>query len=327
MAKKDNQIFLGIDSTNYTDHYKQIFQAVEQLIIDPKNRFHKLKFPDLKKMIQSYSDTQVIGLSDPQEFKDHPDYKYDQVTSAFIQGCAGRLDRWENVKDLPNPIALRSITKTKIMKTCQEQGRDYFYIDTGYFGNLGKAKLYHRITRNAMQYLGPIIDRPSDRFDATGVKLRSFHSTKKSHHGDRILLCPPSDKAMQHGWGLNLKVWLKDTIKTIQQYTDREIVVREKGSRTERQLLNPISEALDDNIYCTVTYNSIAAIESLMYGKPVFALGPNAAYHFAKSDLSEIENPLIPDDDELHRFFCHLAYCQFTKKELLDGTAWSILNQ
>ena len=327
MAKKDNQIFLGIDSTNYTDHYKQIFQAVEQLIIDPKNRFHKLKFPDLKKMIQSYSDTQIIGLSDPQEFKDHPDYKYDQVASAFIQGCAGRLDRWENVKDLPNSIALRSITKTKIMKTCQEQGRDYFYIDTGYFGNLGKAKLYHRITRNAMQYLGPIIDRPSDRFDATGVKLRSFHSTKKSHHGDRILLCPPSDKAMQHGWGLNLKVWLKDTIKTIQQYTDREIVVREKGSRTERQLLNPISEALDDNIYCMVTYNSIAAIESLMYGKPVFALGPNAAYHFAKSDLSEIENPLIPDDDELHRFFCHLAYCQFTKKELLDGTAWSILNQ
>lgn len=327
MAKRDNQTFHGIDSTDYTDHYRDIFKAVEQLLIDPKSRFQKLKFQDLKKMIQSYSDTQVIGLSDPEAFRDHPDYKFDQVAAAFIQGCAGRLDRWENIRDLPNPIALRSITKTKIMKTCSEQGRDYFYIDTGYFGNLGKSKTYHRVTRNAMQYLGPILDRPSDRFDATKVKLRPFNSDKKKYRGDRILLCPPSDKAMQHGWGLNLKKWLQDTVKTIRQHTDREIVIREKGNRTERQLLNPMSEALDDNIYCMVTYNSIAAVESLMYGKPVFALGPNAAHHFAKSDLSEIENPLIPDDEELQRFFYHLAYCQFTKKELIDGTAWSILNQ
>ena len=325
MAK--NYTFRGIEDTDYTDHYKELFKTVEQLAIDPKNRFQKTKFEDLKKMIQSYSNTQVIGLSDPKAFRDHPDYKYDQVTSAFIQGCAGRLDRWENIKNLPNPIALRSITKTKIMKTCQAQGRDYFYIDTGYFGNAGKAKLYHRITRNAMQYLDPIIDRPSDRFDATGVKLRSFHSTKKSHHGNRILLCPPSDKAMQHGWGLNLKTWMAETIKTLKQHTDREIVIREKATRTERQLVNPMGEALDDNIYCMVTYNSIAAVEALQYGKPVFALGPNAAHHFARDDLSQIENPLIPDDDEVYKFFCHLAYCQFTKSEMLNGTAWAMLNE
>jgi hypothetical protein len=325
MAK--NHIFRGIEDTDYTDHYKKIFRAVEKLILDPTNQFEKTKFSDLKKMIQSTDSTQLIGLSDPAEFRNNPDYKYDQVVGAFVQGCVGRLSRWEKVANLPNPIALRSITKTKIMQTCLEQGRDYYYIDTGYFGNAGKAKLYHRITRNAMQYLDPIIDRPSDRFDATGVKLRSFHSTKKSHHGSRILVCPPSEKAMHHGWGLDLQTWLTETVDTIRQHTDREIVIREKATRTERQLVNPMGEALDDNIYCLVTYNSIAAVEALQYGKPIFALGPNAAHHFARDDLSQIENPLIPDDDEVYKFFCHLAYCQFTKSEMLNGTAWAMLNE
>ena len=42
---------------------------------------------------------------------------------------------------------------------------------------------------------------------------------------------------------------------------------------------------------------------------------------------SEIEDPLIPDDDEVYKFFCHLAYCQYTKTEMLNGTAWAMLNE
>jgi hypothetical protein len=132
---------------------------------------------------------------------------------------------------------------------------------------------------------------------------------------------------MTCGWGLNLQDWITETVETIKQYTDREIVIREKGSRTDRQINNTIEDALDDDIYCLVTYNSIAAVEALMYAKPVFALGPNAAHHFAKTDLSEIENPLIPTDDEIYKFFYHLAYCQLTKAEMQNGTAWAILNQ
>lgn len=327
MAKNNDRVFRSIEDTDYTEHYKNLFRAVEMLALDPTNIYEQTTFRDLQKMIKNQSRTQIIGLSDPEEMQFDPDCRYDRVVAAFIKGCAGRLGRWEDCRDDPNPIALRSIVKTPLMKECEEKGKDYYYIDTGYFGNFGKAKTYHRITKNAMQYLGPVIDRPDDRFQTTGTKLRSFTSEKKRYKGSRILLCPPSEKAMRCGWGLDLQQWLTETIDTIKQHTDREIVVREKGSRTDRQITNTIEDALDDDIYCMVTYNSIAAVEALMYAKPVFALGPNAAHHFAKNDLSEIENPLIPDDEEVRKFFCHLAYCQFTKAEMQNGVAWSIINE
>ena len=327
MAKADHRVFRSIDDTDYTDRYKQLFRMVEQLTLDTMGTYSNITFRDLKNMIEQYNEHKVIGISDPEEFKDHPDYKYDQVVAAFVQGCNGELAPWREIQNLPNPIALRSIVKTPIMNQCPEQGRDFYYIDTGYFGNYGKAKTWHRITKNAMQYLGPIIDRPDDRFKQTETKLVPFRSGKKKYKGSRILVCPPSEKAMRNGWGLDLNEWLDETVATLKQHTDREIIIREKKIRHERQIHDTIEDALKDDIYCMVTYNSIAAIEALIYGKPVFALGPNAAHHFAKHDLSEIEDPLIPDDDEVYKFFCHLAYCQYTKTEMLNGTAWAMLNE
>lgn len=327
MAKSSVQTFRGLDQTDYTDRYKRLFELVEFLSIDPHNIYGGSSFDDLREMIQNNIPNKVLGISDPEEFEDHPDYKFDKVVAAFIMGCGGELSPWRDCQDLSNPIALRSIVKTPIMQACRQQNRDFYYIDTGYFGNYGKGKTYHRIVRNAMQYLGPIIDRPEDRFERTETKLTPFNTNKKKHKGSRILLCPPSEKAMRCGWGLDLQSWMDETINTLRKHTDREIVIREKKIRHERQLHDTIWDAFADDIYCVVTYNSIAAVEALIAGKPIFALGPNAAHHLARNDLAEIENPLIPDDDEVRRFFCHLAYQQWTKTEMLNGTAWSMLNR
>lgn len=327
MAKSRLATFRGLDWTDYTVRYKRLFEAVELLSVDPNNIYGGPSFDDLREMIKNTTPNKVLGISDPEEFENHPDYKFDKVVAAFIMGCGGELSPWRDCQTLPNPIALRSIVKTPIMQACREQGRDFYYIDTGYFGNFGKGKTYHRIVRNAMQYLGPIIDRPDDRFLQTGTKLIPFNTKKQKHQGSRILLCPPSEKAMRNGWGLDLDTWLQETVATLQQHTDREIVIREKKIRHERQLHDTIWDAFADDIYCVVTYNSIAAVEALIAGKPIFALGPNAAHHFARSNLADIENPIIPDDDEVRHFFCHLAYCQYTKAEMLNGTAWAMLNE
>ena len=327
MAKASDAAFQGIDSTDYTERFQQLFRMVESLAVDPMNIYGEASFEDLINMIHNYSTTKIIGISDPEEFRDHPDYKHDRTVAAFCQGAGGSLAPWSEAQHLGNPIALRSIVKTPIMQTCLRQGRDFYYIDTGYFGNYGKGKTYHRIVRNAMQYLGPIVDRPDDRFARTETRLRSFQSNKKRDRGSRILLCPPSEKAMRCGWGLDIQTWLDETVKTLRYYTDREIVIREKRVRTERVATDTIWEALADDIYCLVTYNSIAAVEALIMGKPVFAMGPNAAHHLARTDLADIENPLMPDDEEVRRFFCHLAYQQWTKAEMLNGTAWAMLNE
>lgn len=327
MAKPRHATFRGLDETDYTPRMRQLFELVEYLAVDPFNTYGGTSFDDLKNMIQDYSPNKILGISDPEDHADQPGAKFDKTVAAFVQGCAGYLAPWKEVQHLPNPIALRSIVKTPVMEACRDQNRDFYYIDTGYFGNYSKGKTYHRIVRNAMQHLGPIQDRPEDRFLRTSTTLVSFHTKKKRYRGSKILLCPPSEKAMRCGWGLDLDTWMQDTVGELRRHTDREIVIREKRVRTERQLDDTIWEALADDIYCLVTYNSIAAVEALIMGKPVFALGPNAAHHFARNDLRLIEDPIRPDDDEVRRFLCHLAYGQFTKAEMLNGTAWSILQE
>ena len=171
-----------------------------------------------------------------------------------------------------------------------------------------------------MQYLGKLDpDCPSDRFVQTGVGLKKFRG------GQNVLICPPSQKAMSY-WGLDLEQWLKITVDDIKKYTDRPIVIREKQPRRVRTEIDTIEMALDQDVHCLVTFNSIAAVEGLMNGKPVFTMGPNAAEPLANTDLSNIDSPRIPTLDEVHNLCCNLAYQQFTLREMRDGTAWQMLN-
>jgi hypothetical protein len=85
--------------------------------------------------------------------------------------------------------------------------------------------------------------------------------------------------------------------------------------------------ALQDDVYCLITYNSIAALEALMNGKPAIALGPNCASMMCNTSLSEIENLNRPTKEEMIALMSHLSYCQFTRKELMNGYAWNIVNE
>ena len=69
-------------------------------------------------------------------------------------------------------------------------------------------------------------------------------------------------------WGENLDAWIDRTVKELKNYTDREIIIRRKPSRTDRISTNTIQDALADDVHCLVTYNSIAACEAPMEGKP-----------------------------------------------------------
>ena len=85
--------------------------------------------------------------------------------------------------------------------------------------------------------------------------------------------------------------------------------------------------ALNRDVHCLVTYNSIAAVEALILGKPVFTMGPNAAGPLANKELSRIEKPLMPVIDKVRELCCNLAYGQYTPAEMIDGTAWRILQE
>lgn len=298
------------------DDIKKLFSDILKYKTDPTGEFHGITKDIIFKNIENLTHDNVVAVdSDTVEEKNMAN----TLLEIFALGAGGQISVWDKTSNSTTPVVFRGITKNKYMKQCEEAGRDYFYIDTGYFGN-GLKKVYHRITKNSMQNIGPIIQRPYDRLDRIGWQKRKFSG------GRNILLCPPSEKAMSC-FGLNLEEWMTETIQTIQQHTDRPIVVRTKPGRRDRVTTDTIEQALNDDVHCLVTYNSIAATEAILLGKPAFTLGPNAAHTMCLNDLSKIETPYYPSLDQVVEFAAHLAYCQFTEYEMRDGTAWTILNE
>lgn len=255
----------------------------------------------------------------------------DPYINMFAMATGGRVIntkdfRYEDSKD---PIVMRGILKYKIMEQCRKDGRDFYFIDTGYLGNQASAdnpngwKLYHRIVKNDIQHNCDIIERPSDRFDRLQLPVAKW---KKG--GKNILIAKPDEKPMRY-YGLDLDQWLEETIAEIKKHTDRPIVVRERvKSRTERVVNKSLKEALGENVFALVTFNSNAATEAILHGYPAFTLAPShAARPVSLQDLSKIETPYYPEEEKVRAWLYHLAYCQFHVNELKDGSAWRIINE
>jgi hypothetical protein len=296
---------------------KEIFYNIIRYRADPAGDYYNINFDTIAEKIRAL-DTQAVHAIDSEYRYERKGYMYDPILESFIRGCGGQITTWSKTETTPTPIVLRGITKRKEMNACRSLGKDFYYIDTGYFGN-GKKKLYHRITKNDVQNFGPVIERPADRFERTGIRLKKVRAD-----GSKILLAPPSQKLLNL-YEIDLESWLAQTLAEIAAHTDREVVIRRKQGRSTRVNDDTIEMALDQDIYCLVTYSSIAAGEAILHGKPAITLGPNAAATLCSTSISEIETIHRPSLDEIHAWCRHIAYCQFTEVEMRDGTAWRIL--
>ena len=292
---------------------KQLFDDILKYRVDSSGEYYGIKQDNLIHQIDMIK-TNTIHAVDSDGKVD-----YNPILKSFVMGCGGQITYWDKTAENTTPVVVRGVTKRKVMEACRARGRDFFYIDTGYFGNTAKGKLYHRITRNDVQYFGPVVDRPSDRLALTGIGFRKFRP------GTNILLAPPSQKLLMM-YDIDLETWLNTTIEEIKNHTDRPIVIRKKQSRTVRMTEDTMEMALAQDVHCLVTFSSIAAGEALLLGKPAITLGPNAAAPLCSQSISEIENPKIPTLDEVKTWAANLAYNQFTEAEMRNGTAWRILN-
>ena len=224
----------------------------------------------------------------------------------------------------------RGIIKRKHIHDCLNRGEDFYYMDTGYFGNFTSAgnpsgkKIYHRIVKNELQK-SKIESKSADRWRALvkGDNRLTWPGWKKD--GDKILLIVSNPKSC-HYFGYDMPQWLDETVATIKQHTDMQIVIRHKGSRSARNC-DSIYDALDQKIFATVAFNSIAAMESIAYGVPAFVTVPCAASPLALTDFTKIATPWYPDSSLVAQHCHSLAYGQFTHEEIANGTAWKILNE
>lgn len=321
MGSKENQEMLPVQGT-WTREIQHIFEDLYKFIIDPCNTVYGISKEDI---IQQLDDivmkSKKVAAIESEFNYEKKGLAFDHVLEHFILGSSGHISSWDKEEHGTSSLVIRGLggSSRKAITHCWKTGRTFYAIDTGYFGN-EKNKLYHRVTKNNLQNLGPIIRRPLDRVRKTNWRYRNFTE------GSKILICPPSEKVMDI-FGQNLETWVNSTVDEIKKHTDRPIEIRLKPSRSERVSTNTIEQALADDVHCLVTYNSIAATEAIMFGKPAFTLGPNAAHMLSLSDLSLIETPRIPEREEVEDFVAHLSYCQFTLEEMKNGFAWSTVNE
>lgn len=239
---------------------------------------------------------------------------------------------YKRAKDtITDPILIRGITTGDYAKHAKEHGRDYYFMETGYLGNYRSEnnttgrKVYHRIQKNDMQQ-NRIMEVPNDRWQALCQYNPALqYNGWRKNPGKKILLIMSTEKPFEY-YGDDKDTWVAQTIATIKENSDREIVIREKAGRAERTN-DTIYEALNDDIWALVTYNSVAAVEAIQSGIPAFSMAPTAASTITTNDLSLIEYPPKVDEELVQKWLWSIAYGQFTINELLTGEAWKLVQE
>ena len=224
------------------------------------------------------------------------------------------FDKWTD-----KPVAVRGTLRgaENIIWEAQRRNHTFLYFDHAYFHATrdykpGPHGLLYRLIKNQLQ-LNHLVDltlEDKQRIQKyKPINIRNFQKT-----GKHILVLPPTP-AIARIYGINWREWLQQTTKTIKENTDRQIVIRNKNEPT------PLKKHLED-AWAMVTYQSTAAIESVLSGVPVFCEDIACAKPVAETDLTKIEQPFYPDKDLRGQWIDSLLSCQFTMDEIKNGTAY-----
>lgn len=248
------------------------------------------------------------------------------LEESLVMGSQGRLTTDTSVTN--KSLVIRGVIKKHHAEECRRIERDYWYIDTGYFGNFpsvgnqGGKKIWHRVVKNENQH-SVIRDVPADRWNRLVAQDPRLAWKGWKNYDKKILLVMPNPKACKW-YNVNYDEWVETTKQNIAKYSDLPVEVRVKGSRVYRNREYSIYDAFDSGVACTVTMNSMAALESVLYGIPAIVSVPCAASPLASSDISTLSNPYKPDVADIEKQSHNLAYGQFTLHEIESGVAYDI---
>jgi len=215
-----------------------------------------------------------------------------------------------------------------IIWDCKEHNISYYYFDHAYIHKAFEHKInpivktrIYRITKNAENYNKLIDWRKDSELNERVFKIFKQQKPEidvnyyRRHNGKNIIVLPPTDamcNLYQYG---TTNDWIEKTINEIKKHTDRNIVVKRKedGSKSLQTLFK--------NAYCIVSSQTTAVIEAILKGIPSFCENISAALPVSKTDLSQIENPHYPTNEELEDWYGSLLCCQYTIQEIHNGEA------
>jgi len=266
----------------------------------------------------------------------------------FSFGCTGvckSIDWWKQHKDARvwwssredgtssrySAIVLQGILRGNgdLLKWIIANKLRYYYIDHAYFLSGYKPNnQWMRVTQNKF-FATKEKNYPRDRWDKLFSKHIQVKEWKNSKLG-KIIVLPPTH-AMIYVFP-QAASWTSTVVDKLKQYTDREIVVREKPNQPiidERGVIvgrTPAAGKVEEDLnsaYCVVAYNSNVAIRAAIDGIPVICDEEHPA-HTVSNRIEDIENLQEFDRQPWLNF---LSYNQFNTTEFKNGTAWRMLTE
>jgi hypothetical protein len=216
-------------------------------------------------------------------------------------------------------------------------GIPVIYIDKGWSrdtkGGEGHT-LYSRCAINASSPIHYMMDMkvPHDRLE----RLRIEFKPRRSGEGGHIIYASSSQKYHEfHRLGDATRLAEK-TVRRIRGLTDRQVVYRPKpGDKSAKPIMGAMlstraqsmTEALK-GCHAVVTFGASVCMDAIVNGVPAIVLGDGIAAPVAQRTMDtreDLEHPFFPNDVERMRWAAAMAYCQWTRKELASGEAWTYL--
>jgi len=216
---------------------------------------------------------------------------------------------------LETPLIGRSRVEEVMSDDWYRIGLDGFLQDTGQFhdGSDHSADRWKKLSRDLAINVKPPVNNPEGPIT--------------------IALQLPGDASLR---GASIEAWCVESCKTIRSLTQRPILIRlPQLERAWHPVLREAAALPDielqmgsfDNLiptlessYCTVTYTSGLAIDSLLSGCPTIAMDPgNFAFPIASTALSDINHLTCPAREQ---WLWNLAHCQWHISEIEQGAPW-----
>jgi len=187
-------------------------------------------------------------------------------------------------------------------------------------------------------------DDANARLKELGIKWRGWNHDPNGHI--LVALQLPGDASLR---GADINDWAYRTIMDIRKKTDRMIIIRNHPLASQRAFgdhedlarrlllskvnnitfsdgkLVPWSQDLD-GAYCTVTYTSGLAIDSVLSGIPTIAYDAgNFAWGVSSRLAQDVNDIKLETDEKMRQWLRNLAGCQWSSAEMQNGTAWQAL--
>ena len=214
----------------------------------------------------------------------------------------------------------------RIHEDLRSRGKTFLAISDGYvFRRNRDACRYYGISKNGLHAYGEHID-PA-RIDPFRKELVGLDCKPWRTDGDHIVV------AHQHYShtvdGTDRQNWFGCVLSSIKRLTDRPIVFRghprDSGAMAVAERFglrlserSTLAEDLE-GAWALITFDSNAAVDSVMAGIPAFVGGPTMADPVVNKNIDNLENPAMPDREQ---WLSWLAYTQWNEKEFAFGFPW-----